>query len=301
MFEETLKREESSNEKIETEEMKMEMKKTQIVKVLFGGDVMFDRYIRSVARHKGFNFIVQEIDPLLEEVDFTIANLEGPITEFPSKSIDSEFESRENYIFTFPMETARFLFEKKVSIVNIGNNHIMNFGSAGLEQTRATLKSANVKYFGDPLNSEYRWYVKETKGVKIGFVSYNQFIEDGTKKALEDIEIIKSKADIMIVYAHWGEEYETISKNSQKELAHRFIDNGVDLVIGSHPHVVQEVEEYKGKKIYYSLGNFIFDQYFEEKTKNGLLVKVTIENNQITSTEEIAISMETNGQTKQGE
>ena len=80
----------------------------------------------------------------------------------------------------------------------------------------------------------------------------------------------------MIVFLHWGEEYQLISSSSQRKLAHSLIDAGADLIIGSHPHVVQEIEKYKGKLIFYSLGNFIFDQYFSRETQKGLAVSLEL-------------------------
>ena len=80
----------------------------------------------------------------------------------------------------------------------------------------------------------------------------------------------------MVVYAHWGREYELIQSESQQKIAHNFIDSGADLIIGSHPHVVQPIEIYKNKAIFYSLGNFVFDQYFSEDVKNELIVTASI-------------------------
>jgi poly-gamma-glutamate synthesis protein (capsule biosynthesis protein) len=133
--------------------------------------------------------------------------------------------------------------------------------------------------------------------VKIGFACYNEFAKNGAALALDEIVKLEKKADVTVVYAHWGTEYEKNSSQKQRELAHRFVDNGADLIIGSHPHVVQEVEIYNGKEIYYSLGNFVFDQYFEDSTKHGLLVNAIIEPNGSVSTKQIDIEMSSNGKT----
>jgi len=264
--------------------------------IIFGGDMNFDRYIRTVVQTKGFDFVLENVKPFLAAADFVVANLEGPITDNPSTSKESEMGSRENYIFTFPPETADELASSNITVVNIGNNHIMNFGADGLEQTRIALKGKGVKYFGDPADENFRSYVKESNGNKIGFVNYNQFTGNSKEKVISDIELVKAKADLVVVYAHWGNEYETAANENQKEIAHELVDLGADLVIGSHPHVVQQSEEYKGKKIYYSLGNFIFDQYFEENTQKGLLVLVSVSKGEISGFEEMEIIMKTNGQ-----
>jgi poly-gamma-glutamate synthesis protein (capsule biosynthesis protein) len=85
--------------------------------------------------------------------------------------------------------------------------------------------------------------------------------------------------NINVVYAHWGEEYETIANQGMRDTAELFIENGADLILGSHPHVVQNIDEYKGIKIYYSLGNFVMDQYFDEDVRKGLLVIADISMN----------------------
>jgi gamma-polyglutamate biosynthesis protein CapA len=267
------------------------------VEIIFAGDLMLDRYIGTVVAKKGIGYVLGDLQLTLSGADFVVANLEGPITEYESKSVGSEMDSRENYIFTFPTESAQWLKQYNISIVNIGNNHIMNFGNDGLQQTRAALKKSDVKYFGDPGEPDYRWYVKEMHGKRIGLVSFNQFIAESEQKAIEDLSMAKGKSDVVIVFAHWGTEYEKSHSDFQQQVAHKLVDAGADLVIGSHPHVIQDVEEYQGKRIYYSLGNFIFDQYFEEGTKNGLLVRVLIDD-KIEDFEEIGIVMETNGQTK---
>ena len=297
LMEQVQKKENSQEAEVENDDLKTVKNEPKEAKIVFVGDIMLDRYIRTVIERKGFDHIVRNVDPVLKNADFVVANLEGPITDQPSVSENSEFESRENYIFTFPKESAQWLMGHNISIVNIGNNHIMNFGQDGLKQTRASLKDAGVKYFGDPKQQNYRWYVKEINGKMIGLVSYNQFVGEAEEKAVADIASVRKKSDIVIVYAHWGEEYETKHNEAQQRIAHNLIDKGADLIIGSHPHVMQEIEEYKGKKIYYSLGNFIFDQYFQEETSRGLLLQILI-TDKIASINEVEIIMEGRGETK---
>jgi poly-gamma-glutamate synthesis protein (capsule biosynthesis protein) len=102
-----------------------------------------------------------------------------------------------------------------------------------------------------------------------------------------------------MVYAHWGLEYSKTPGEDLKETAHALIDQGADLIIGSHPHVIQEKEIYRGKRIYYSLGNFIFDQYFRPATRRGLAVKVVIDAKDLAlSFQEFHLIMDRSGQTK---
>lgn len=267
------------------------------ISILFLGDIMFDRYIRQVAEKKGNDFVFEKVKNLLDGNDLVVANLEGPITDNVSKSVNTEFGSRENFYFTFDKSISKTLFDQNIKLVSIGNNHILNFGEGGLEDTKKYLSESKVDYFGDPKNLDNNYFIKEINGTKIGFVSYNQF-GGSSEKTTDNIKAIKNTVDVVVVYAHWGKEYEKASSNYIKDLAHGFVDVGADLVIGSHPHVVQDVEEYKGKRIYYSLGNFIFDQYFSAETQRGLAVKVVVDpNNKSFAFEEIPLILEKNGQT----
>jgi len=249
--------------------------KKDYVQILFTGDLMFDRGIRYYAnKNGGNNFIFKKISPTLAENDLVVSNLEGPITANKSVSSGTVPGSTNNYFFTFDPSVAETLFKQNIKLVDLGNNHILNFGSAGLKSTQEYLNKANVDYFGVPNGK--RSVVKTIGGVKIAFISYNEFAGDTSKIITDEIKKIKPEADIVIIFAHWGVEYNLNATEDQKSLAHQFVDAGADLVIGSHPHVIEPMEEYNGKRIYYSLGNFIFDQYFSEDTRNskGVVVKI---------------------------
>jgi AmmeMemoRadiSam system protein B len=266
-------------------------------RILFGGDMMFDRYIRTVIRTRGENFIFSPLRETLAGADAVVANLEGPITGSGSESETSVIGEAKNYVFTFPSETAALLKNEHIGIVNLGNNHILNFREDGAAQTERFLTAAGVEYFGSPVGSDGRILRKTFGGTKIAFVNYNQFVFQGKEKAFEDIRSARASADIVAVYAHWGKEY-VPALPEIKDLAHRFIDAGADVIIGSHPHVVQEREVYAGKTIYYSLGNFIFDQYEKAETTQGLLVGMSIDPaTKALSFEDIPIVLRNTGQT----
>lgn len=269
------------------------------VSLLFLGDLMFDRNIRQAAKKQGNDFIFEPLKNWLSENDLAIANLEGPITENRSVSVNTLPGEQNNFIFTFDPSLAGTLFSNNIKLVNLGNNHIINFGQRGLESTKQYLDSAGVSYFGAPANE--RSIAKDTKGVKVVLVNYNQFVGSVAVErtaVIEEIKKTKAQADIVIVYAHWGTEYNSIANGAIKNLAHEFIDAGADLIIGSHPHVVQDKEEYQGKMIYYSLGNFIFDQYFSLEVKRGLAVKAKINlADKKMEFEETSLCLQNNGQT----
>ena len=248
-------------------------------------------------RKHGSHFPLESLRGLLSQADMVVANLEGPVTEKASLSETSVIGARDNYFFTFDPVVATVLRDFHIGAVSIGNNHILNFKEAGVEETKKFLKEAGVDSFGSPLPSDNRILVKEKGGVRVALVNYNQFVWEGKEKALADIETAKRSADVVILYAHWGTEYVPALPKT-KELAHEFIDAGVDLIIGSHPHVVQEKEVYQGKTIYYSLGNMVFDQYFSQETMTGLLVRATLDSASQTFTfEEIPILLKNTGET----
>lgn len=243
---------------------------------------MFDRGIRYYANKNGGNeFIFNKISPLLKSSDLVVVNLEGPITDNKSVSAGTVAGSKDNYYFTFDPSVAKTLYKENIKLVDLGNNHILNFGRNGLAKTKKYLDAAKVGYFGAP---DYpKSTPEEINGVKITFVSYNEFsaVPEEVKATVEEIQNAKKYSDVIIVYCHWGVEYSAVPTYAMKSLAHQFIDAGADLVVGSHPHVIEgpegTPETYKDKRIYYSLGNFIFDQYFSEDVRNGLGVEVKID------------------------
>lgn len=237
------------------------------------GDMMLDRKVRTTFDQKGDRWPYAKIERFISGSDITMANLETPLTTFKSVA-------KPGGLLTFTSEPrhAKTLYDLGITVVSLGNNHTHNFGEAGLKQTHKYLTEAGVSYFGDPLNRPVV-AVREVRGTKIGFVGFHQFTADNGAPAIAKvIRDLRSKVDYLVVMPHWGVEYQEHGWHSSQEvIGHAMIDAGADVVIGAHPHVIQPVEVYKGKAIFYSLGNFIFDQLFSESTKTGLTVGVTVE------------------------
>ena len=270
---------------------------TNRVTVLFGGDMMFDRTIRTTMEEKGGDFIFSCIDSLLQSADLVVANLEGPITSHPSRSINSEVGGEGNYTFTFPTSTADLLARHNIRLVNIGNNHIMNLGREGLAETKRWLDTAGVGYFGDPdLPEAERVERIALRGIPVSFVNWSDWTSDKTDHTIAQVRKEKEAGLLVFVYAHWGDE-SAPPPARVKQLARSFVDAGAEVVIGSHSHIVQEHEVYQEKHIYYSLGNFIFDQYWNEEVRRGLLVRVSFTPTGIVSVEEIPIDNQTDRRT----
>jgi poly-gamma-glutamate synthesis protein (capsule biosynthesis protein) len=244
------------------------------------GDLLYDRTIRSTADRNGDAFIFSCIAEELQKYDLVVANLENPITDNPSVSLGSEIGSPNNYRFTAPLRTASVLAANNIRLVSIGNNHMYDYGSEGVAQTRAAVRAARVETIGDPTDSSNTSTTTVVNSIPITFVAFNEFFGSRawTQPVLESIP----QASTTIVFAHWGDEYETQSASRQRAWAHSFVDAGADLVVGHHPHVVQESEQYNNAPIYYSLGNFIFDNYERHDTTRGLALEVHISERGIT-------------------
>lgn len=263
-------------------------------RLLFVGDMMFDRYIRKQAQLHGDDHILSCVDQLLQSVDMVVGNLEGPITTYDSVSLDSEIGSTNNFVFTFATTTASLLKRHNIEIVSLGNNHIGNFGWEGVHSTKEHLKNAGVDYFGG-LSGVEPIHRTTQNGVLISFIAYNEF---GGKKYLEvanDIRLEKEKGNTVIVYAHWGDEY-VDSRDRLRPLAATFVESGADLVVGTHPHIVLPSEVIGGVPVYYSLGNFVFDQYWKPEVREGLALEVLITKDEVVVTEHSTI-LEREGKT----
>ncbi len=247
------------------------------LKIFAAGDIMLDRTMLLLAqKHNDFGYSFRMISSTLRQADLRVVNLEGPITT--NKSI-SNGEGGARFSFTFSPKVTSTLKEN-FDVVSLANNHTTNFGFEGLEQTKKFLDEAGIEWFGDPNNraGQQLSVIVEKNGFKIGFVGHHQLIESGFENVLAEVQKIRPEVDIIIAYPHWGVEYVTTTPSLlQEKEAHALIDAGVDMVIGAHPHVIQPVELYKDRIIFYSLGNFVFDQYFSLETMQGLLLSLELE------------------------
>ncbi len=247
------------------------------VKVLIVGDMMLDRNIRNTIDKIGFEKFFAGTKDLVQSVDVAVANLEGTFTTNPSVTTDL---TNKDLQFTFNPALVPSLANLGFDVLGLANNHSFNFGKAGLESTRRYIGSAGMLYYGDPFNKDEISTVISKNGIKIGFVGFHEFYYTNFDKVQAEIVRLKKEVDVLIVTPHWGIEYQKEPTEDMVKWGHKFIDNGADIVIGSHPHVIGTSEEYKGKKIYYSLGNFSFDQYFSKATMQGLGIVIGIDKNE---------------------
>lgn len=248
--------------------------KSTSAEVLIVGDIMLDRNVRNIIDKKGFDQFFSGVKDLIQRADIAVGNLEGAITPYPSVTASLVNKDLQ---FTFDPSMASALANLGFDILGLANNHSFNYGTNGLEMTRRYIGSAGMLYYGDPFNKDEISTVVTRNGIKIGFVGFHEFYYENFDKVLFEISRLKRDVDVVIVNPHWGIEYQKEPTEKMVEWAHQFIDLGADVVVGAHPHIVGTTEIYKGKKIYYSLGNFAFDQYFSKATMEGLGVIIEID------------------------
>jgi poly-gamma-glutamate synthesis protein (capsule biosynthesis protein) len=248
------------------------------ITLVFGGDVMLDRAVRNKVGPLDYRIFDDTLTDILSSADIAIINLEGPVTTLPSISAPAPFLAPESYSFTFEPASLNELQRAGIDIVSLGNNHIRDRGPEGTQQSQLHLTNHSLQYFGIPDTESTLFTRFEHEGMQFGFIAYNQFIPTvSDERFIELVGELASSTDFTVVFPHWGNEYETTPTSNQTLLAQAFIDAGADIVVGAHPHVIQTFETYNNRAIAYSLGNLIFDQWFEEPVRNGALLRVTID------------------------
>jgi len=238
------------------------------------GDTMLDRYVRKHIETEGLDSYFDANPRVWLGTDITLANLEGCFTDFPHAALDPDSLS-----FTFDPDWISTLKKYNFTTFSLANNHSLNFGSKGFSQCTTYLQNNTLDFFGHPTNAEHLSTIVTVRNVTIGFVGYNALEKTKLGDITDEITRIRPSVDYLIVAPHWGNEYHDTPSATQKQAAHAMIDAGADVILGTHPHVIQPIEEYKGKMIFYSLGNFIFDQMFSEETRTGLTVGINLTSN----------------------
>ena len=275
----------SNTEKVEHEIEKPAEKKS--ITISFAGDVTmgnykgspyygtFDNEFKNIGGD--FDYFFENVKDVFTNDDLSVVNLEGPLTTAQNAKVKKfAFKGDPSYV--------NILKRGNIEAVTLANNHSEDYFEEGMKDTKFILKENDIKYFG--LGEKT---IVETNGIKVGLLGYNGWPENYTKENLDsmknDIESLKEKADMVAVYFHWGVEKSYSPNQVQKDFAHDAIDYGSDLVIGSHPHVVQGIEEYNGKYIAYSLGNFCFGGNKNPSDKDSMIYQQTFnfEDNKLVS------------------
>ncbi|MGV8983577.1 CapA family protein [Clostridium sp.] len=211
--------------------------------------------------NKDFSYYFENVHSIFSSDDVTIANLETTFT-------DSTDKAEKQFNFKASGDFAKSLTLGSIEGVNLSNNHIYDYKEKGFKDTKLALQKEKVNYFGEGS----KW-TPQIKGQTLGFLGYrgwslDQSFLNGVKK---DIMELKKTSSVVIINFHWGNENQYYPIDAQKQLAHFAIDNGADIILGHHPHVIQGIEQYKNRIIAYSLGNFCFGGNSNPKDKTTFI------------------------------
>jgi poly-gamma-glutamate synthesis protein (capsule biosynthesis protein) len=247
----------------------------QTVRILAFGDIMLGRHVETLMNREGLNYPFLNMDQFVDDQEIVLGNLEGPIVDNHRQTADFTTS------FSFKPEVADLLKKSGFTHIMLANNHTFDRGESGFLSSQKYLDEAGLKQFGHPRIASTEYILKEDyDGIEIIFIGFNEAVSNYFKpeEAALSIQQLKSEnpKSIIIANIHWGTEYVRTSNDKQQAIAKSFIDAGAEVVLGHHPHAVQEIEEYNGKFIVYSLGNFVFDQYFSQDTQEGLAVELKL-------------------------
>jgi poly-gamma-glutamate synthesis protein (capsule biosynthesis protein) len=257
-------------------------------KIYFVGDIMLDRGVLNSV-NKNFNGNFSELFrnvPELKNADILFGNLEGPVSN-TGNNVGSKYSFRMSPSVLLTLKDVGF------NIFSFANNHVGDWNVAAFNDTLNRFKENNFFVAGAGIDKKQASIptVIEKNGIHFGFLGFSD-VGPNWMEAKENkpgillasdpnfssiVKSAKENVDVLIVSIHFGEEYEEVHNKKQEKLAHMAIDSGADMIIGHHPHVIQDIEYYNEKPIIYSLGNFIFDQYFSKETMRGLVVMATFE------------------------
>lgn len=263
----------------------------KLVKINFVGDVMLSRTVNTKIKNLGYDYPWKKTKETIADADITFANLEVPISDiYPSPSVGMSFIA--------PEENLKYIKEAGIDIVSVANNHSANFGYNVFLDNLKNLNTAGIEVCGGGKTEEEARAASVIKvsGTSFGFLCQSAvtgslyasedsagvpyleiepwYRDDSSSIAdlVSDITRANKVVDSVIVSPHWGVEYKHYPNDAQELVAHEAIDAGAEIVVGTHPHVVQSLESYNDKYINYSLGNFIFDQEWSEATKEGVML-----------------------------
>jgi poly-gamma-glutamate synthesis protein (capsule biosynthesis protein) len=250
------------------------------------GDIMLAGSGVATFAKSGYDYPFAATGPELRRSDITVGNLEAPLARRGAEFTGKQFRFKASPKAAAALRAAGF------SVVTLANNHSMDFGSVGLQETMQNLASEKILHAGagENLTAARRPVFVERKGKRVAFLAYSltqplEFFADDSRAGTapgysrffrEDIRQAKSIADYVVVSFHWGAELSTFPKSYQVDAGRRAIDAGADLVIGHHPHVLQGVERYRRGLILYSLGNFAFGS-MSRHSDTSVIARVTLD------------------------
>lgn len=255
------------------------------------GDMIFYWSVEASMKKYGDGFVLEGYGPLMRQSDIVLGNLETPVSKRGKPMEDKQFTFRGR------PEILKILKDNNFSAVSIANNHVLDFGPDAFLDTLDNLREYELLYAGGGRNKDEadKGVIIEKNGIKVGFLAYTKVVpvvdwyakknrpgivgayKVHEKEFVNAIREAKNNCDVLVVSVHWGKEASTEIKDEEKYIGHSMIDAGADIIMGHHPHVVQGMEMYKGKPIFYSLGNFIFTRSKLDISNKTMMATVTID------------------------
>lgn len=270
------------------------------------GDIIPARDVYTISKRAGYTYPYMKISERTTKADLTVTNLETTIADGQTYG-----EGAGMMRFTAPARAIDGLRLAGIDGVNLANNHAMNGGAAKTAEMLSLLEGAGIGHFGVARRNEPIAWTTTVKGLKITHLSFNTvpgsidptatspgavriplkpwgtLSQASVSEVQTAIRAAKQSSDVVIPWFQWGTEYTHQANEEQRKLGQAAIEAGADVVVGTHPHWTQGVESYKGHLIAYSLGNFVFDQNWSEKTKQSTALSLTFSGNRV-----IAASLE---------
>ncbi len=248
--------------------------------LLFVGDIMLARAVEMRMEQFGATYPFEALGDALATPDITIGNFEGVVTpvHYPTPNFTFQFSVKPEYL--------AYLKTTGFDVLSLANNHTLDYGTTSLAHTRVLCGEYGLICGGEPKElSQLSTKIVEAGTYRVGMLFIHTLYGVPATSILKTyIEKLQMESDVQVAYVHWGEEYVLVHNDAQKMLGEVLIDAGIDAVVGHHPHVVQDVALYNGKPIFYSLGNFVFDQFFSNEVQEMLGVQMNIQDAQITYT-----------------
>lgn len=269
--------------------------------LLFVGDVMLSRSVgQLMAAKNDWTWPFERIASVTAAADLTFGNLETTISTRGATHGCT-------YCFRADPRAVQGLILAGFDVMSVANNHIWDYGPDAFGDTLLALSTSDISYVGGgrDIMEARGGVIRTVRGVRVGYLAYTDLLPSSVQagpsspgvntfdadRMRQDITAMRPRADVIIVSFHTGDEYQTTHNAKQQEIYHAAIDAGADMVIGHHPHVVQEVEHYREGWIAYSLGNFVFDQSFSSETTAGLMLRVTVQRGRVAGVQHLPISI----------
>lgn len=279
-----------------------------MIKITLVGDLMFSRKVRGALDFLGSESFFSQVSKSVPVEDLVVGNLETAISD-----VGEPLKGKPSHVtFCAPSAVAKGLKDIGFNLLSLSNNHLGDYGGEAVEETLNNLDKNSIHYFGVTSGEGQDPYIFVKNGQKLGFLSYctslgpnihygknecigpERFKRYGKLSSFRQIAELKKKVDFLFVFMHWGHEHVHFPPRDVILQGHQLVDAGADCIVGTHPHFVQGIDIYKGKTIFYSLGNFVFSEPYKG-SRWSMAIKFLVDDQLNQSFEVVPISIDDDG------